>query len=235
MNTAASPRVSVVVPTHNRVDLLGRCLASLKAAVAAAPFPAEIIVVDDGSSDATGSLLRKESRDVPGIRMLRNPVAGGPARARNLGWKAAQGPLVAFTDDDCEVDAGWLEALVARLETEHKEVAGAGGRVLPASQDLVSRYMTLHRILEPPESLRYVVTANCIFRRSALGVAMGFDESVRAPGGEDPGVCLKLGALGYRFAFEPRAVVTHHFRPGLRSFLSTFYRYGKGCHIVMDP
>ena len=132
------------------------------------------------------------------------------------------------------MDHDWLAALSAALSSRPESVAGVGGRVLPGAEDRVSAYMTLHRILEPPVSLRYVVTANCILRRSALEAVGGFDEAVVAPGGEDPGLCLKLGQLGYTFAFEPRALVTHHYRPGYREFLRTFYRYGKGCRIVMD-
>lgn len=226
--------VTVVVPTHNRADQLHRCLVSLDASAKAAALGVEIIVVDDGSSDATPDVLRAAAR--AGVaRGLRRAVSGGPARARNLGWRAGTGRLVAFTDDDCEVDPGWLRSLVARISTAPAQVAGVGGRVLPAASDPVSSYMTLHRILEPPASLRYVVTANCIFHRAALERVGGFDEAVSTPGGEDPGLCLQLARLGYSFAFEPEAVVTHHYRSGFREFLRTFYRYGKGCRIVMDP
>lgn len=228
------PDVSVVVPTHNRSEQLQKCLLSLNAATKAAPFTVEVIVVDDGSRDGTPDVLRAAERT--GIaRRLRCEVSGGPARARNLGWRAGRGGLVAFTDDDCNVDPGWLRALTGAISTVPAQVAGVGGRVLPAKSDRVSSYMTLHRILEPPTSLRYLVTANCVFRRTALERVGGFDEAVSAPGGEDPGLCLELGRLGYTFAFEPTAIVTHSYRPGFLQFLRTFYRYGKGCRIVMDP
>jgi glycosyltransferase involved in cell wall biosynthesis len=227
------PEVTVVVPTHNRADQLQRSLRALAEAAAAVPVTVEVIVVDDGSQDATPKVIRDAERSGL-VRGLRRSEGGGPAVARNLGWRAGAGRLVAFTDDDCEVAPGWLGALVPRLRQAPEHVAGIGGRVLPARDDRVSAYMTLHRILEPPASLRYVVTANCIFRRSALERVGGFDEAVRAPGGEDPGLCLKLGRLGHTFDFEPAAVVKHHYRSGFWEFLRTFYRYGKGCRIVMD-
>lgn len=221
------------MPTHNRADQLHRSLRALGLAVEATSTHVEVIVVDDGSRDATPEVIREAER--AGVaRGLRREVGGGPAAARNLGWRAGSGGLVAFTDDDCEVDPGWLNALAARASQVPERVAGIGGRVLPAQEDCVSSYMTLHRILEPPTSLRYVVTANCIFRRSALQCVGGFDEAVRAPGGEDPGLCLQLGRLGYTFVFEPSAVVKHHYRSGFGEFLRTFYRYGKGCRVVMD-
>lgn len=226
--------VSVVVPTHNRARLLRRCLRSLALAREATSCRVELVVVDDGSSDGTREVLSGAVAGGAVDRVIRNDVGAGPACARNRGWTAARGELIAFTDDDCEVGEGWIEALRAAVLVEAPQVAGVGGRVLPAGTDRVSTYMTLHRILEPPTSLRYVVTANCLFRRSALHDAGGFDEGVVAPGGEDPGLCLKLGRLGYRFVYEPAASVTHHYRPGVRDFLRTFYRYGKGCRIVMD-
>lgn len=227
------PEVTVVVPTHNRADQLRRSLRALARATEGSPASVEVIVVDDGSQDATPKVIRDAERSGL-VRGLRRQNGGGPAAARNLGWRAGSGRFVAFTDDDCEVEPGWLCALVPRLAEAPERVAGVGGRVLPAGDDRVSAYMTLHRILEPPASLRYVVTANCIFRRSALECVGGFDEAVLAPGGEDPGLCLKLGRLGHTFDFEPAAVVKHHYRRGLGEFLRTFYRYGKGCRIVMD-
>jgi GT2 family glycosyltransferase len=227
--------LSVVIPTRNRASQLRRCLASLALARSAATDPVEVVVVDDGSEDDTADVLCAARAEGQVHVVHRHVAARGPAAARNHGWLSAKGSLIAFTDDDCEVDAGWIAALVAAAAVEGPHVAAVGGRVRPAGDDRVSAYMTLHRILEPPTSLRYVVTANCLFRRSALEAVGGFDEAVRAPGGEDPGLCLKLGRLGHAFAYEPSAVVTHHYRPGFREFLRTFYRYGKGCRIVMDP
>lgn len=230
----AQPEITVVVPTHNRAEQLRQCIRALKVAADKAPTRVEIIVVDDGSRDATPEAVHEFER-AGVVRGLRREVGGGPARARNLGWRAGTGSLVAFTDDDCEVDPGWLCALTTRVAGTSELVAAVGGRVLPARADRVSAYMTLHRILEPPPSLRYVVTANSIFRRSALERVGGFNEAIEAPGGEDPGLCLQLGRIGYTFEFEPAAMVTHHYRSGFGEFLRTFYRYGKGCRIVMDP
>lgn len=207
----------MVIPTKDRHIQLARCRAALQAQ-GVQPF-----VVDDGSSPA-----------VDGAQ-LRNPRARGPAAARNQGWRATRTPYVAFTDDDCVPQPGWLRALVEALDQAPEDVAGVGGAVQPHRRGLISDYMTLHRILEPPESLAYLVTANCVFRRSALEAVGGFDERVPTPGGEDPGLCFALRRLGFRFAFAPIAVVRHEYRESVRDFLKTFYRYGRGCHLVLDP
>ena len=169
-----------------------------------------------------------------GVTLLRNPESLGPAAARNRGWQASSGDIIAFTDDDCVVESRWLEALSGALRQASEDVAGVGGRVKPATKGIIADFMTLHRILEPPKSLSYVVTANCAFRRSALMSVSGFDEKVRTPGGEDPGLCFALRAKGYRLAWAPDAVVHHHYRESLADFLKTFYRYGRGCRVVMD-
>lgn len=220
---------SVVVPTRDRPALLTQCLASLSKTRGIG----EVIIVDDGSSqDAANIVAAAAARH--GYTLLRDHSSRGPAAARNRGWSHASGDLIAFTDDDCVVDEGWLEALSAALEAAPSQVAGVGGKVLPATPGLVSDYMTLHRILEPPRSLSYLVTANACFRRSALRAVGGFDEAVRTPGGEDPGLCFALRRLGYTFREAPDAVVRHHYRESLKDFLKTFYRYGRGCRVVMD-
>jgi glycosyltransferase involved in cell wall biosynthesis len=85
-----------------------------------------VIVVVDGSQDLTPKVIRDAERSGL-VRGLRRQNGGGPAAARNLGWRAGTGRLVAFTDDDCEVDPEWLCALVPRLTAEAEHVAGVGG------------------------------------------------------------------------------------------------------------
>lgn len=220
------PPIAVVIPTRNRAELLAGCLAALRRQQLK---HFEVVVIDDGSSDDTWRVA-SAGADVA----LRNPQSTGPAAARNRGIRATTAPFVAFTDDDCVPGPGWLQALGAALASAPPEVVGVGGRVLPAGEGWVAAYMTRHRILEPPDSLEYLVTANCIYRRAALLEVGGFDENVRHAGGEDPGLSLALRRAGYRFQFEPAAVVRHHYREGWREFVRTFYRYGKGCRVVLD-
>ena len=215
--------VSVVIPTYNRKDSLLRCLASM-------PKDVEVIVVDDGSSDGTAEAIKHVTHLL--LVYVRQTNAG-PASARNAGIRAASGRYIVFTDDDCVPVEPWPRPLIERLEQEGQEVAGAGGRVLPLGDNLLSRYYTFHRILEPPESCSYLVTANCAYRRELLEMVGGFDPTIRAPGGEDPGLSIKVRSRGYRLVFEPRATVLHDYRPNLSNFVKTFYNYGKGCAHVM--
>lgn len=95
LNTADAPRVSVVIPTHNREDVV---LRAVQSALDQTLADIEVIVVDDGSSDSTRQKL-EAFRD-PRVRYLRHEQARGAPAARNTGSRAARGEWVAFLDDD---------------------------------------------------------------------------------------------------------------------------------------
>ncbi|RBY75285.1 hypothetical protein DQ238_19860 [Geodermatophilus sp. TF02-6] len=127
--TSALPGVSVVIPTVlERPEGLARCLDAL---LRQEHPPVEVLVVDnrrEDSSEQAGAAIPELAR--PGVRLLRQPVPGISA-ARNRGVAEAAGEIVAFTDDDVQVDRGWTRALAERFVTE-PEVDGAGGLVLPS-------------------------------------------------------------------------------------------------------
>jgi cellulose synthase/poly-beta-1,6-N-acetylglucosamine synthase-like glycosyltransferase len=79
-----------------------------------------------------------------------------------------------------------------------------------------------------------LVTANCAIRRDVFMRAGGFDGRIPAAGGEDAALSMRIMKNGYHFEHEGRAVVEHRFRPGLREFAQTFYRYGLGGRYVVD-
>src|SRR4051794_39381252 len=96
--------VSVVVPTCRRPELLARCLAALVASDFD-PSAFEVLVVDDATSGATREQVDQAAALArPAIRYLANAGTRGPAAARNVGWRAARGGIIAFTDDDCIPD-----------------------------------------------------------------------------------------------------------------------------------
>src|SRR5919199_1033676 len=106
-------RASVVVPTFRRPESLSRCLAAL-CAQAFDPAAYEVIVADDAASDEARRVVRcwAERAAARGLALRYVPVTGahGPAAARNAGWRAAHGPIIAFTDDDCVPTPDWLAA-----------------------------------------------------------------------------------------------------------------------------
>ncbi|MEY2436724.1 MAG: hypothetical protein QOF97_1560 [Acidimicrobiaceae bacterium] len=121
------PRVSVIVPTHNRSTVVGRAIAS---ALAQTVSDIEVLVVDDCSSDGTGEVLAAMARSDERVRVIAlGPEEGGSAaRARNAGLDAVRAPVVAFLDDDDE----WYPAKLARqLEVldEHPDVVLVGCQI----------------------------------------------------------------------------------------------------------
>lgn len=198
-------RASVVVPTYDRPELLAACLRALMAQDLA-PEDYEIIVVDDAPSEQTERHVLSLSRHGVPIRYLRTAGTRGPAAARNLGWHAATGDIVAFTDDDCVPDPSWLRCGIAGFVDG---VAGVSGQTLVPLRDVPTDYEYNAGQLARSE----FVTANCFYRRHALVAAGGFDERFRMAWREDTDLYFTLLARNARLVHEPAARVTHTVRP----------------------
>jgi len=101
--------LSVVIPSHKRVDLLGLCLASV---ARFAPPRTEVVVVDDGSPSA---IVSQAASAFPGVTIVRHPRARGFCAAANSGIAAATAPVVELLNDDAEVTGGWADTALARF------------------------------------------------------------------------------------------------------------------------
>jgi GT2 family glycosyltransferase len=217
------PTISIVIPTagRHRRPMLAGCLAALVAQLDDVPG-AEVVVVLDGDDPADGR------PEVPaGVRVLARPK-GGPAAARNHGWRATSAPVVAFLDDDTVPRPGWLRAL-ADAFAAHPELAGIGGEVVPLRpHNLVSRTLTDHGHLahrRGADGNWRLITANAAFRRNALDAVGGFDERFPHASGEDLDLCERLVTAGLRTGVAPGAVVAHHHPTTLRAMLAMARRY----------
>jgi glycosyltransferase involved in cell wall biosynthesis len=197
--------ISAVVPTYHRDTLLMRCLAALDTQT----FPAEqyeVIVVDDGASDDTRRAVEHwAARACAEVRYVRGRGAG-PATARNTGWRAARGPVIAFTDDDCIPTPDWLRA---GMEVMTPGVAGASGPIRVPLPDAPTDYERSAAGLEQAE----FATANCFYRLDALREVGGFDERFAVAWREDSDVFLELLKRGHRLTRASSAVVVHPVRP----------------------
>jgi glycosyltransferase involved in cell wall biosynthesis len=220
--------VSLIVPTRNRRAKLERLLRSIDE-LRGNPLE-EVIVIDGRSVDSTREFLREWSRAGHSFSpiVLNQDRGNGPGSARNLGMEATVSDIVAFTDDDCIPDPDWLRFLVPAVNKTHG-VVGAGGRVLPTERDWISRYFAYYRILEPPPSMLYLVTANCAYSRVEAMNVGGFDGTIPTPGGEDVALSIRLRQAGWSFGYVPEALVRHEFRSDVSDFLRTFRNYGRGC------
>ncbi len=220
--------VSIVIATADRPGPLARCLA----AVAALEHPRdelEVIVVDDGG---TADLELPVAGGLP-VRLLRRE-RGGPGAARNDGARAAAGELLAFTDDDCLPEPGWLRELcaAARGAAPGTMVGGrtvnalAGNRFAEASQhiqDLV--YAHYNR---DPECARFFATNNLAIPRDAFLALGGFDVASFPFASEDRDLCDRWRASGRGLRSAPAAVVRHAHDLDLRGFVRQHVAYGRG-------
>lgn len=194
--------VSVVIPTYRRPDPLARCLAAVTAQDV---DDYEVIVADDAANDATRRQVESITSRVP-VRYV--AVAGdhGPAAARNRGWHAARGDVIAFTDDDTIPDPGWLRAGRMAIEAGADAVTGRTIVPLPAAP---TDYERNEAGLERGE----FITANCLVRRDALKAVGGFDERFTAAWREDSDLQFALLERGCRIERAADAVVVHPVRP----------------------
>lgn len=197
--------VSVVVPTHRRNDLLNRCLEAL-VAQDLSPDRFEIIIADDGGNPDTRSFVASwQTRLHVPIHYVAVTPRGGPARARNEGWRRARGAIIAFTDDDCIPERSWLREGIAAMNSGADALSG---RVVMPLPDRPTDYERDAAGLATAE----FVTANCFCRRAALQAVGGFDERFTMAWREDSDLQFSLLTRGFRIHKAPTAVVLHPIR-----------------------
>jgi len=249
------PRLSVIICSLNGANGVECCLRALDSQTLRPAL--EVILVDDGSTDATASIGQAYSATV-----VRHSQNLGLAAARNSGVRIATASVVAFLDDDCEPGPEWAEHLLAGYQEEEEAAAvtGVGGPVVPQAPDgFMCSYLMRNNPIKPQElelaksnSIPYrfglylkrqwtrqepsgrrdvyaLAGANMSFRRQALIAVGGFDERFRF-GAEDLDICLQMRQVlpSCRLVWLPNAPVIHHFVPSLHDALRRSRAYGSG-------
>ncbi len=218
-----TPKVSVVIASYNGASTLRSCLHSMERL----RYPDyEVILVDDGSTDATQSI----AAEYPSVRYFRHAMNQGLGVARNTGITAATGEIIAFTDSDCRADGDWLHYLVGDLL--NSSFAGIGGHnFLPpdsaatAACVLVSPGGPAHVMLND-RIAEHIPGCNMAFYKWALGSIGGFDPIYRRAG-DDVDICWRLQQRGYRIGFSPAGFVWHYRRNTVRAYLKQQSGYGE--------
>jgi GT2 family glycosyltransferase len=213
--------VSVVVPVRNSADGLERLIERL-AAQSLAREDFEVIIADDGSSDASS---RRLAADGKWLRVTWGPRRNSYA-ARNRGVQLARGPILAFTDADCLPRADWLEAGLAALQSSDL-VAGHIELLLP---ERPTAWAIIDATLFDQErfvTMGKAATANMFMSRALFAKYGGFDATL--PSGGDWDFIERSVQGGARLTYTPDAIVEHPTRSRAGDFLRRRWRIEQAC------
>ncbi|MHB8491135.1 MAG: glycosyltransferase family 2 protein [Solirubrobacteraceae bacterium] len=223
----SAPQIAIVVPTRNRAPYLDVALASLRRQQPV--LESELLVVDDGSSDATPQVLAAH-----GVRFVRHERGLGLNAARNAGLRATSAPLVAFVDDDIVAPPGWLAALLDGAR-RHPTADAFGGPIEAHFEGREPRGCGREK---PPittldlgandRDVDMVWGANMAIRRATLERVGPFDEAIADHGDEEDWL-LRLRGSGGRVVYLAAAGLEHR-RSGSDSHLRSLARaaYSRG-------
>lgn len=193
---------SIIIPTYNRRSLLKRVLRALFSQTYP-PDKYEIIVVDDGSTDGTGGMVRRLKAPCT-LRYFRQRK-GGPSAARNYGIKQARGEIIIFIDSDILVDSHFVQ--------EHLEYHQKYPRIV-AKGPVIHTHTLVHPTGERGKlkdmSTAFFATGNCSVEKKTLLKAGLFDEDFKEYGWEDLELGIRLKKQGLRTVTNKRAVGYHY-------------------------
>ncbi len=223
--------VTVIVAARNEERNIEKCVSSI---LENTKGMADIIVVNDGSTDQTAKILESFGAK---IRVL-TTKGEGASIARNTALQHTQKTYVAFADGDCSVDGQWLESLIHGLQGRDKKFVNIGGsqkmRVdatewekfhaeFLESVGFVSDY--IHKKDEVTE-VKHNPTCNVLYHRDEIMKLNGFDEKLWPC--EDLDLDIRLKKLGYKFLYTPNAKIYHQRPETMGQFAKMMMRYGFG-------
>lgn len=222
------PLVSVIVPAYNEEKVIGRCVES----ILASRYPRlELILVDDGSTDHTLSVMRRYE-NIPGVIVVSKPN-GGKASALNAGLMRARGEIIFFVDADGVFTSHTIPEMLRGFDSPR--VGAVCGNDAPVNLNrLQTRLISIQAHVGSGFVRRALATINCLpivsgnigaFRRSALARIGPFREDCI---GEDLELTWRVHKAGYRVAFQPRAMVYAEVPSTLRALWRQRVRWARG-------
>jgi GT2 family glycosyltransferase len=220
--------VTVIIPTYARPDRLRMCLTALSATE---DIPESVIVVDDGSPQPVDSIVHAFT-DTLNICCVRQSNAG-PASARNRAASLAKTEFLAFTDDDCLAEKGWLSSLLEPLHTTQNALVGgrtwntlAKNIFSEASQDLLS--FIYDWAARKEDGFDFFASNNMACSKRHFDLLGGFDETFPLAAAEDRDFGLRWKSAGWPLIYKEDAVMGHSHELNLKKFWRQQSNYGKG-------
>lgn len=211
---------SIVIPVYNGAATVGACIEACLGQVCGCPV--DVIVVDDGSGDATAEVVSRYP-----VRFLRQ-ANRGPAAARNRGWRAASGDAVCFTDADCVPPPDWVARHLAQYVSPRIGAAGGSYDILNSGSLLAQciHDEIRYRHARMRREARALGSYNLSVRRQVLEEIGGFDESYPMASAEDNDLSYKIIRKGHLLVFDAAIRVAHHHPEKLSRYLRTQFWHG---------
>jgi glycosyltransferase involved in cell wall biosynthesis len=178
--------ISIVIPSYNEEKYIGRCLEALTIAIDLTNDEAEIILVDNGSSDST-----KKIAESFGCNIIDQPI-GNISKLRNIGAQNANGSIIGFLDSDCLVDQNWLKFCVENFNRE--KIAVVGTRAIPDLVNATWVEKAWYRLVsgaERPDFVDWLGTSNILVKKDVFMHVGGFNETLET--GEDVDLSYRIG------------------------------------------
>lgn len=250
-----APFVTVIVPTAGRPGSIPACLASLTAM----DYPRyEVLIVDNAPGDGrTREIVEAWAANDARVRYAAEPLPGSSV-ARNRGVRESTSALLAFTDDDVNVDPAWLSWMVEPFLAD-EQVGVVTGLVMPARMDTPEQRwfeqfsgfgkgleprrfdtgpnFTADRLLFPYWGAVFGSGNSMAFRRAVLLEIGGFDPALGAGSPAKAGADIESFShailRGHRLAYEPRAVCWHEHRADEAALRRQTFNYGVGCTAIL--
>ena len=222
--TDRTPKASVVIPARDAEDTLATQLRAL----AAQDYPGsfEVIVVDNGSRDATREVASSFHAVIPSLRVIDAGDVPGVSHARNVGILAARGDLLAFCDADDRVWPNWLRALATAAQDADLVTGFRDSTALNSPRQRAYRWGRDH--FTPPTVVGYAFahgSTMAVWRDTAIAVG-GF--STCYPQAQDAEFGIRLQLQGHRLAATTEAMIDYRFRGATRDLWRQHLRYGRG-------
>jgi len=214
--------VSVIVPVYNSEKTIRRCLDSLLNQKYEGEY--EVIIVDDGSKDATASIVAQYKN----VKLFRQANTG-PAGARNKGASEAKGDIILFTDSDCEVSPNWINEMVMPIR-ENQDIVGVKGTYKTKQKEFISRFVQMeyedkYDKMKKERYIDFIDTYSAGFKKDVFWAAGGYDLSFPVACAEDVDLSYRLANQGYKMVFNPAASVFHTHPDKLQNYLNKKYKF----------
>jgi len=216
---------SIVIPTYNCEDFIEENLSHL---VKNIQDVVDIIIVDDGSTDYTVSVVQNFIYKTEGkyIQLIENEHKN-PASARNTGWKEVKGDVVIFLDSDCKVTKKWYEEMLAPFK--EKNIVAVSGVYLSNQKKLIARYIQQQTGYRQSKTEKYtdnLATYSLAVKKEFLKKVDGFPEDYPSASCEDTEFSYKLRKYG-KFVLNRKAKVIHHHEENIIKYFKKQFNHAK--------